>query len=249
MCGDQAWGFEMKKFAYAAVAAGLAIACAEDASAAVMVATYTGTVQGTVGINGEFGGIGSSLDGVRFVATYIYDPSRAAFRGSASYSDAAYGGSFFGSGNLGPVISASLRINGITVEYGSQYYSALIASINSELISIRHQVNDYFVVSNIEIQTYLQAYIYSVDSPNSLDSTYDGSPSGADAALSAGAFGYSIRNSVTGHQDFAYGILVPDHLTVSALGGVPEPSTWALTIGGFGVAGVALRRRRMAVAG
>ena len=41
-------------------------------------------------------------------------------------------------------------------------------------------------------------------------------------------------------------------LTVTNLGGggpaVPEPSTWALMIGGFGLAGAALRRRRTVVA-
>ena len=31
-------------------------------------------------------------------------------------------------------------------------------------------------------------------------------------------------------------------------GGVPEPTTWALMLGGFGLAGVALRRRRVALA-
>jgi microcystin-dependent protein len=30
--------------------------------------------------------------------------------------------------------------------------------------------------------------------------------------------------------------------------GVPEPASWALMIGGFGLAGVALRRRRAAAA-
>ncbi len=30
--------------------------------------------------------------------------------------------------------------------------------------------------------------------------------------------------------------------------GVPEPTTWALMLSGFGLAGVALRRRRVALA-
>lgn len=35
---------------------------------------------------------------------------------------------------------------------------------------------------------------------------------------------------------------------VSVTGSVPEPASWALMIGGFGLAGVALRRRRVALA-
>jgi len=34
------------------------------------------------------------------------------------------------------------------------------------------------------------------------------------------------------------------HLTFSSGGGVPEPATWALMLGGFGLAGLALRRRK-----
>ncbi len=36
--------------------------------------------------------------------------------------------------------------------------------------------------------------------------------------------------------------------TQTVTGGVPEPASWALMIGGFGMAGAALRRRRTAVA-
>lgn len=34
----------------------------------------------------------------------------------------------------------------------------------------------------------------------------------------------------------------------SVVGGVPEPTTWALLVGGFGLVGVAARRRRTVVA-
>jgi choice-of-anchor C domain-containing protein len=39
---------------------------------------------------------------------------------------------------------------------------------------------------------------------------------------------------------------VLDNVSVSAMGGVPEPATWALMLGGFSLAGVALRRRSLA---
>ena len=38
------------------------------------------------------------------------------------------------------------------------------------------------------------------------------------------------------------------HLGTVDVGGVPEPASWALMIGGFGMAGAALRRRRQALA-
>ena len=39
-----------------------------------------------------------------------------------------------------------------------------------------------------------------------------------------------------------------DYVTAPAIAGVPEPATWALMIGGFGMAGSVLRRRRAVVA-
>jgi len=47
--------------------------------------------------------------------------------------------------------------------------------------------------------------------------------------------------------DFASTTLVDD-FKIGAAGGVPEPATWALMLSGFGLAGAALRRRRVAVA-
>ena len=39
-----------------------------------------------------------------------------------------------------------------------------------------------------------------------------------------------------------------DQVSISLAGGVPEPATWALMVGGFGALGSALRRRRATVA-
>jgi hypothetical protein len=55
--------------------------------------------------------------------------------------------------------------------------------------------------------------------------------------------GQRLIFSATGRQDTLGGYL--DNINITA---VPEPGTWALMIGGFGMAGAALRRRRLVVA-
>ena len=48
---------------------------------------------------------------------------------------------------------------------------------------------------------------------------------------------------ITGNNDIAV-----DTIGFKAGNAVPEPATWALMIGGFGLAGVSLRRRKAATA-
>lgn len=80
---------------------------------------------------------------------------------------------------------------------------------------------------------------------------YDGNAAPGDSLVFDSAPGYetfalhgvgvkSVR--VVGTNNFAI-----DNLVVSGRSGVPESATWAMFIGGFGVAGSALRRRRARV--
>ena len=73
--------------------------------------------------------------------------------------------------------------------------------------------------------------------------------------LTPGTYDFSCRNTCGVTQEWAslsqvggQGGTVRFTLSGQVLNGVPEPTTWALMIGGFGLAGLALRRRRTAVA-
>ena len=61
---------------------------------------------------------------------------------------------------------------------------------------------------------------------------------------SATAISFSADSPFTGYGPVIDGVSVS---LVSLPGGVPEPASWALMIGGFGLAGAALRRRRAVV--
>jgi hypothetical protein len=75
-----------------------------------------------------------------------------------------------------------------------------------------------------------------------------GSPQGL---LSIRTNGGTFNNGVGGLNEGPDGALTVSaqlHWDRNPAGGVPEPATWALMIGGFGLAGTALRRRRAVAA-
>jgi hypothetical protein len=54
---------------------------------------------------------------------------------------------------------------------------------------------------------------------------------------------FSFATPMEGYS-LAFSNGIGNALPDESVGGVPEPASWALMIGGFGLAGVALRRRR-----
>jgi PEP-CTERM motif-containing protein len=54
----------------------------------------------------------------------------------------------------------------------------------------------------------------------------------------------TVSINLAGDSDALFGTGVVTQLDVSAPPAIPEPSTWAMMIGGFGLAGMALRLRR-----
>ena len=84
---------------------------------------------------------------------------------------------------------------------------------------------------------------------------YLGNPAWADKIVhydliiphSASSFYLSLNADGAGFQygdDESWGI---DNFALSAMGSVPEPSSWAMLIAGFGLTGAAMRRRKVAL--
>ena len=95
---------------------------------------------------------------------------------------------------------------------------------------------------------------YDYDDPTPQSFTYTGGqPSNVDFSFYVGADNYEIRwpggNSQFGTEfrtDAAGGVsslLVTSFTLTPASNGVPEPASWAMMIGGFALAGGAMRRR------
>ena len=82
----------------------------------------------------------------------------------------------------------------------------------------------------------------AADNPGGFNQAYSIAYAGGDFGIPAGAFvGFE---DIAGGGDLDYN----DHRFVFAFPGVPEPSTWAMLITGFGLVGAASRKRRIIVA-
>ena len=211
-----------------------------QASAAIMDATYTGTVSSGIDTLGLFGAAGANLAGSSWVVTYTYDTSLG-YSKSSPYENYVYGGINYG--NTSPVLSTMITINGVGKVVVGSYsgfdigYNNGFHTGNNSGYSTQHHIAEN---SGSGSHEYLINYIYNYNASllASITTPFTHTVDANDSAYGT----YYLANGTGSESIFAHVAT----LTVSEHGvaAVPEPSTWAMMLLGFaGVGFVAYRRK------
>ncbi len=87
------------------------------------------------------------------------------------------------------------------------------------------------------------ANVFVVD-PSSCGFAGCGFQSSLSAINNSGTFGFFFNGAPGGYQEYSTAVGGTFDTIKIGAGGVPEPATWALMLGGFGLIGATLRRRR-----
>jgi len=220
-CGLGAAGIKGSiKSKFAGAMLGLAIAglSAVAAPASAELLNYS--------FSGTFTGGSSFLSGENFSGAFGYDTNDAAVLSNPGFSFSVYNLRSFSIDVLGTdyVASTSDPNSFVKIQVSSGYSTFEIQGRNNAGayfgFTTQRVTNDgpYFSTTDLPLQPQLLAM-----SPGSLSFFHE--------TINGG-------RAASGYGDAA----------LAAGGGVPEPATWAMMIGGFGMAGAMLRRRRSQVA-
>ena len=208
------------------------------ASAAPLQVKLSGIVYNSMDNLGVFGTPGASLVGQQFTATYLFDPAlRAPVIQSATEFESST--SWWNSGpSIG--LGASLTINGHTVHVGGQYSSTVHVRESADSSLLYLSQYDYDASSGIET-------IMETNISDDFDIGY-GSP-----MLGPWSGDVMPMNSFASWRladEFGFIEWVSmdtRHVAIGAPTPAPEPASWAMMVGGFGLIGGALRARWRAV--
>lgn len=211
-----------KGFKVAALAVAASFLVAHSAAAATYIATFNGTVTSGNG-NGQFASIYGSLAGKSFQAIYQWDDSLGNTTGLGTGMETIDGGTQLPPGTIAsPVTFASFTIEGDTKTVNPTYRGQVY---NSTMWSA-FTLSAYSAIDAF----YLQTGIYQAGPP-----------------LGSGPF--TLTGPGYGSLQFNGANLQLAVTDVTVATAVPEPSTWAMMIVGFGMAGSMVRsRRRIALA-
>lgn len=160
-----------------------------------------------------------TLDGDPFSATFVYDTSLGTSITTAD-SDTIEGGSADS-----PILSATLTAEGKTFA---------VTGFDDVSVGIGGAFGIYAVTAdNLSTDRSINVFLYPTGGvPDSLDTPF----SGTDPSKGTGTFDVTAGGSAV-----AFGNLIPETVTVTL--GIPEPTTWAMMLIGFGALGYAAYRR------
>lgn len=236
------------------MAAVLALA-ALPTEAAVMQATYAGTVSNSQNNTNEFGMTGvHSLNGLGFTLNFVYNTSLGLTSNSSSLNSASVslnGGSFYG-GVTSPMTAVSLTINGVTKSLAGSYAALVEQTLNTCnhcSNEDQHVAEDSSTSNGTTIKNSVQGVFQSSEIPVPLSLTAAFAfTSAQDPTPNLG--GFSFRTVTNGQTTVsALGSFVVQSLTVSQIGSdvdpapVPLPATAGLLAAGLAGIG-AIRARR-----
>lgn len=224
----------MRRVWLAAAAACVLATAASGAEAAIVVATYSGTVD--AGASDPGGIFGPTLSGSAFTVTYNYDTALGGLDNAAGLLSRSGGTSQVGGPDpafdTSPVIDASITINGVTEHFGGQFLGS--AGLFFPLNRITHSAVDANAAGDGPGAGVDTLFFSPIPIPGSLDASFSSAGSG---------FGDFRLYDVATDTELARANLTVTSLSIVGPGGVPEPSTWAIMLTGFFGLGAALRRR------
>lgn len=231
----------MRKFKFlAAVAAAMTLQAA-PASALTLVATWTGTVSGlSTNFTSRMGfGALEPLNGKDFTAQMTYDPAVGQFTNLLP-GERRRGGDAIPQFGPSPVLSGWLEIAGGNRITLNTHTTGEISSRTGQGVSMRGQ--ELTGAAGLDTLTLNATFNASGLLSSVLPLT---------SVTGTGSFKFASFNPAQGFDPLdAEGGLTVRSLLISEYvapppggGAVPEPSTWALMILGFGAAGAILRRR------
>lgn len=221
------------------------MAAAPAAYAKVVQFTVEGTVTRAVGNASMFGLSNADLVGMDYVAVFRFDTS-VGYRLRPTGFDTVFGG--YPNDVPSPSLGGSLTINGVTLSMPGALTGVAStgnAGQSGRTIQSLRDVDEFagsHAVLYSEIRTSKPGSLsVSLDAPF----TYQVDP--LDQVTSYYDFQYAEQDDCCLTIRSAVGTLKPRSVRLETLG-VPEPSTWALLIGGFAAVGVVVRRRRALIA-